>query len=65
MACTGKSTNCAENGREAEIKINQWERRKAGTEILVRLSKQYLELVSVVKEASKKSAFSFLFIKAA
>jgi hypothetical protein len=40
-------------------------RRKAGTEILVWLSEQYLEFVSVFKEASRNSIIIFLFKKAA
>jgi hypothetical protein len=63
MVCNGKSTNSI----EAKMKINQWQRRKAGTEILVRLSKTIFRnsTVSVFKEASKNFAFSFLFIKTA
>jgi hypothetical protein len=63
MVCNGKSTN----RRVAKMKINQWQRRKAGTEILVRLSKTIFRnsTVSVFKEASKNFTFGFLFIKAA
>jgi hypothetical protein len=42
-------------------------KKKAGTEILVRLSKTIFRnsTVSVFKEASKNFTFGFLFIKAA
>jgi hypothetical protein len=63
MVCNEKSTN----SREAKMKINQRQRRKAGTEILVRLSKTIFRnsTVSFFKEASKNFTFDFLFIKAA
>ncbi len=41
--------------------INQWESRTAGTKILMQLSEQFLELVSVFIEASIKFVLIFLF----
>ncbi len=41
-------------------KIYEWQRRKAGTEILIRLSKPSLELVGVFKEARRNLIFIFL-----
>ncbi len=41
-------------------KIDQWEQRKSGTEILMRLSEQLLELVSAFKEARKNFKLIFL-----
>jgi hypothetical protein len=35
-------------------KINQQKRRKAGTEILMRLLEQYLELLSVFKKQAER-----------
>jgi hypothetical protein len=46
-------------------KIYQRQRRKAGTEILLWLSEQSYELVTVFKEASRKLKIIFLFHKAA
>jgi hypothetical protein len=43
---------------------DQRQRRKAGTEILMRLLEQSLELQSVVKAEIKKSKIIFLFHKA-
>jgi hypothetical protein len=58
MMCTlEKSTNT----RKAKTKIGQWQRRKTGTEILMRLSEPYLELISVLKETSENFIFTFLF----
>jgi hypothetical protein len=42
-------------------KIEQWERWKAGTEILIRLSEQFLELVKVFIEAGRTLYSFFLF----
>ncbi len=44
-------------------KRDQWEHRKDRTEILMRLSKQSLELVSVFKAASGNFIFIFFFYK--
>jgi hypothetical protein len=46
-------------------KSDQWQQRKAGTEILLRLSEQSLELVTVFKEAGRDLLIIFLFHKAA
>ncbi len=41
--------------------IDQWQRKKAGTEILMRLSEQSLELESVFKDAGETSYLFFSF----
>ncbi len=40
--------------------IDQWETRKAGTEVLTRLLEQFLDFVSVFKEASRNLLLFYL-----
>jgi hypothetical protein len=46
-------------------KIDQRQQRKAGTEILMRLSEQSLEVVNVFRESRRSFIIIFLFHKAA
>jgi hypothetical protein len=51
-------------GRECTLKkIDQREQRKARTEKFIQLSEQFLEIVSVFKEAGRNVIFIFLLNK--
>jgi hypothetical protein len=52
------------NSREAETKVYPMAEKKSWTYILMKLPEQYLEFVSVFKEASRHFPFIFLFEKA-
>jgi hypothetical protein len=59
---TLKIVSKAANGIYCTLqKIDQLERRKARTEIVMRLSEQISELASVIADASSNFVFIFLF----
>jgi hypothetical protein len=51
------------NGREAKTELDQWQRRKALIEILIRLIEQHSELVDIGKyiQRSKQKHKMYLF----
>ncbi len=61
MTCTSWRNFSASNKVRTVEKIDQWKRRNARTEILMRLSEQPLELVSIFIEGNKIFIFIFLF----